>query len=59
MRQSVFALIIGFSIVCPLYIWKTRVNRQIDRKLAANNPLGLASPDGLPVWSPSWRAYQT
>jgi hypothetical protein len=58
MRQSVIALFIGFPIVCPLYIWRTRVNRQIGRELAANNRLSLPSPDGLPIWSPSWRAYQ-
>jgi hypothetical protein len=58
MRQSVIALVIGSPIVFSLYIWKARVDRQIGRELAANNPAGLPSPDGLPVWSPSWRAYQ-
>lgn len=58
MRPSSIALYIGFPFVCAAYIWRTRVNRQIDRELATNNPSGLPSPDGLPVWSPSWQAYR-
>lgn len=58
MTRHLIALIVTFACACPLYIWKGRLNKQIGRRLTEEgNPSGLQSPEGLPVWSEGWRAY--